>query len=443
MKGIFFTYLLTYGGAAMSIFRPFVGLLIYFSFAIIAPPSMWYWSVPPGRYSFIVAVALLVGWVLKGLGNWNFGRAGLTVWVFIAFWAWGALCGKLSEYPGNSYNWTVQQAKILLPFLVGITLITSTRQVKQIAWVLMLSQAYVAYELNLAYWGGFNRVAELGHAGMDNNCVSIAAVTGAGVAFFLGIREKILWRQLLCFASAILLAHIPMIGNSRGGMLALVLTGVLSFFLIPKRPIHYFYFLIAVVVGMRMAGPAVVHRFSSAFVDEEVRDGSAQSRLDMWVACYDLTQRYPIFGVGPMNWGRYAPEYDFPEGKEAHSLWLQCSAEMGWPGLILLLLFFGSVSFRLFMLIARPPPGVDPWHIDAARLVIGALFGFSVAATFVTIVGLEIPYYVALVGAGTLKMVDWEQRQQAHQQASQAAVQPARAMAYYPGTPQGTHPQGA
>ena len=40
MKGLIFTYLLTYGGAAVSLFRPFTGLLIYVCFAIIKPDAL-------------------------------------------------------------------------------------------------------------------------------------------------------------------------------------------------------------------------------------------------------------------------------------------------------------------------------------------------------------------------------------------------------------------
>ena len=37
--GLLFTYLLTYGGSALSLVRPFYGLLAYICFAIIRPES--------------------------------------------------------------------------------------------------------------------------------------------------------------------------------------------------------------------------------------------------------------------------------------------------------------------------------------------------------------------------------------------------------------------
>ena len=75
VKGLLFTFLLTYGGGLVSLFNPFVGLLIYICFAIIKPESLWYWSVPAGNYSRIVFGALFVGWAMAGFGSWRLGRA--------------------------------------------------------------------------------------------------------------------------------------------------------------------------------------------------------------------------------------------------------------------------------------------------------------------------------------------------------------------------------
>ena len=69
MKGLIFTYVLTYGGALLAVFNPYVGLLIYVCFAIIKPEAMWHWNVPIGNYSRIVAIGLLLGWLLNGMGN--------------------------------------------------------------------------------------------------------------------------------------------------------------------------------------------------------------------------------------------------------------------------------------------------------------------------------------------------------------------------------------
>jgi probable O-glycosylation ligase (exosortase A-associated) len=404
MKGLLFTYALTYGGAVVSLFNPFVGLLIYISFAIIKPESLWHWSVPQGNYSRIIALALLVGWAANGFGNWHIGRARATVLALVGYLVWCAL-SSLQAYD-TSVSWSATEAtiKIVLPFVVGITIIDSVEKLKALAWVIMLSQGYVAYDLNMSFWSGYNRMQDAGFGGMDNNCNAIAMVCGAGFAFFLGLAETS-WRRWLAFLAAAFMTHAVFFAFSRGGMVALIIAGVAAFILIPKKPSYYFYLALAVILGLRMAGPEVRERFYSTFADKDQRDESAQSRIDMWQTCVELTEQNPLFGIGPNNFPVVAERLGYTQGKQAHSLWLQVAAEVGVPGIGFLAGFYLITMYRLWWL-AR---AVDPYAPDIAnscRMVIAALIGFMVAGQFVSLAGLEIPYYVVLVGAGYLKLSD-------------------------------------
>src|SRR4051812_41140563 len=185
MKGLIFTYALTYGGAAVSLVNPYIGLLIYVCFSIIKPESLWHWSVPEGNYSRIVAIALLVGWLFRGFGDWRLGRAWGVVILLLGFAGWNAISASVAAEPDVAWPAVEQFAKVLLPFLAGITLIDSVNRLRLLAWVIVASQGYIALELNLAYYSGFNRVLEDGFGGMDNNCVAIAMVACTGLAFFL------------------------------------------------------------------------------------------------------------------------------------------------------------------------------------------------------------------------------------------------------------------
>jgi probable O-glycosylation ligase (exosortase A-associated) len=410
MKGLIFTYTLTYGGALVSLFNPFYGLLVYFAFSIIRPESMWYWSVPQGNYSRIVAIALLIGWAGRGFGDWRFGKGGAIVYCLIGFWLWAVASTLFAAIRTDvGFNFVENQAKILLPFLVGATVINSVTQLKQLAWTLALSQSYVALEMNMSYYQGFNRMEYLGFGGMDNNCVAIAMVTGAGLAFFLGLDAPKLWQKLLAWGGAALMAHSIMFAFSRGGMLALIITGIVSFALIPKKPRDYAVFVLAVLLALRMAGPEVVARFTTVFVDKEERDFSAQSRADMWVDCWDLMTKHPLFGIGPDHWaGIYSFQYGWQD-KEAHSLWVTIGAELGFVGLGLLLAFYGFAVLRLWPLAHERRLVPDPWLHSVARMVIAGLVGFGISAQFVSLEGLELPYYSTLIGVVGLKLLTrWE-----------------------------------
>jgi probable O-glycosylation ligase (exosortase A-associated) len=405
MMGPLFTYVCTYGGALAALVNPFVALLAYICFAIIKPDAFWFWSVPPGNYSRILAIGLLCGWAIHGFGNWNFGRSAAVVWLLVGYMAWSTLSAILAPNQEVAWSDVEAHAKIVLPVVVGVTLIESVGQLKILAWVIMLSQGLLAYEANSAYLAGYNRMRENGFGAGDNNCAAIAMVCGAGFAFFLGLAEQKLWRRWLAFAIAAMMAHAIMISDSRGGMLALLITGVASFVLIRKQPVYYAYLLLAIVIGLRLAGPSVWERFNSSFAEEGQRDESAQSRVDLWNDCLRLMQSNPLFGVGPAHFPLVADSLGWTEGKEAHTLWLQTGAELGVPGLGLLFGFYLLAMLRLWK-VARQLRQIAPDFSDSCRMVVASLLGFMIAAQFVSLAGLEIPYYVALVGAGYLKLSD-------------------------------------
>ncbi len=404
MKGLLFTWLLCYGGTVASLFRPYYGLLIYVCFAIIRPESLWYWSVPQGNYSRIIAIGLLIGWGLNGFGSWVFGRAGAVVGFLLSFWLWMILSG-LQAFDSEASLYAIESlTKVVLPFLVGITLIDSTAKLKQLAWVIVLSHAYVAYDLNGSYYSGFNRLVELGFGGMDNNCVAITMVASTGLAFFLGFNASRWWQKAIAFGGAALMVHSVLFSFSRGGMLGLIITGAISFLLIPKKPKHYLILVLMILLSLRLAGPEVVKRFGTAFVDQKERDASASSRLELWTTCVEIMGKDPIFGIGPRHFPLVAHEYGYKRGKEAHTLWLTIGAENGVVGLFFLVAFYGACMIRLWPLTRESRPVADPWFRDSARMVIAALTGFAVSAQFVSVVGVESPYYIALLGAGVLKL---------------------------------------
>jgi probable O-glycosylation ligase (exosortase A-associated) len=403
-KGLLFTYVTTYGGAVVSLFNPYVGLLIYVCFAIIKPEALWFWSVPAGNYSRIVAIALLIGWALNGFGRWQFGRGKAVVGYLIAFWAWVIVSGVQAANTDEALGWAEQLTKTVLPFVVAMTVIDTVAKLKQLAWVIVLSHGYVAYDLNRAYYDGFNRIQEIGFGGMDNNCTAITMVCCTGLALFLGLTAPRWWQKVIALVSMMLMAHCVMFAFSRGGMLGLIITTVVSFFLIPKQPKHYIAFALCVLLGIRLAGPAVMERFMTTFADKETRDGSAESRLEMWQTCTQIMIRHPIFGIGPRHFPLTAHEYGYSPYKEAHTLWLQVGAETGFVGLFFLASFYGACMRRLWPMTRQSCAVSDPWFRDAARMVIASLVGFAVSAQFVSLAGLEAPYYVTLLGAGVLKL---------------------------------------
>jgi O-antigen ligase len=404
-KGLIITYVLTYGGAAASLFDPFAGLLIYVAFAIIKPDAAWAYSVPQGRYSLIVALALLAGWAARGFGSWSFGCAKGVMVALIGFWAWMALAAAVAPNQKVAWAYVESLSKTLLPCLVAMTLIDSLGKLKALAWVIVISLGYLGVEFHQQYYSGWFNPDEWYFGGQDNNYIALFMVIGVGMAFFLGLEAEPYWQKLTAFVLAGLMAHVVLFSMSRGGMIALGLTGFVSFLLIPKRPQHYAAFFVALALVARMAGPPVLKEFGTVFADNESRDGSAASRIDHWYACIHAMQDKPLTGIGPGHFQLFARNLGFVEMKAAHTTWLLYGAELGAPAMVLVITFYGLCMARLWPYARGTTPVHDPWYPALARMTIASLVGFIVAAQFLPGTTIEAPFYLNLIGAGALKVL--------------------------------------
>jgi probable O-glycosylation ligase (exosortase A-associated) len=406
MKGLLFTYALTYGGAVASLLNPFYGLLIYICFATLRPELLWHWSVPQGNYSRIIAIALLAGWAMKGFGNWNFHAARPIVFALIAYWCCILISAVFAANQEVAWNYVELHTKILLPVLVGITLIDTVGKLRALAWVLVGSLGFLAFECNLSYLQGGGIYAaqfrDSGMGGMDNNSFCIAMALGAGLSFFLGIAETRWPLKAAAFASAAMMVHVPMFGQSRGGMLSLLVLGIVSFFMLPKRPLNLALYAAGILVALTLAGADVWNRFETVFAEAEDRDTSAQSRLDIWADGWDVMQKYPLTGAGPDHWPLLAESYGWPRGKEMHSIWVNCGAELGFSGLGCLIGLYAVTVLSSIRLLRSAATNSAAQH--AARMAIAGIAGFAIAGSFVALDALEPPYHTVLLGAAAVKL---------------------------------------
>ena len=403
MKGLIFTWLLTLLGVSASFIRPYHGFLVYVALAVLRPDALWSSHIQGGHFSMIVASAMLLSWFGRCCGNWNLGPARQVVLLLLGYWLWSVFLALSADSPAHAWYFVEQQLKIALPFLVGITTVQSSVDLRRLAWVIVVCQGYVSLELNLYYFSGYNYLWEQGFASLDNNSMAIGLVTTLGVAFFLFFYETSMIRRAIIAGCAAFIGHAILFSFSRGAMLGTAICLVISFFIIRKTTLHYAVYGLGILVAVFMAGPQVRDRFMETFAQENgVREASAQSRLDLWRDCMILLADDPILGCGPDHWPLHAHEFGWPAGKEAHSLWIQTLVELGIPGFLMYVGFFVIVLVRCWYLLQKTLNDEDAWFADSARMTIASLIGFMVSAQFVSLEALEIPYYVALLGAGSL-----------------------------------------
>lgn len=425
--GLLFTYGMTICGSVLSLISPFHGLLIYVCFALVKPEALWPWDVGAGNYSRIVAVSMLLGWSYTRNANFRLGQAFPIALLLVVYWIWTIIGAFKAPLQDHAWAFTEILTKIAIPVLVGITTIDSVGKLKALAWVIVGSIGFVAYEMNMYYLSGYNKLYFDGFAGLDNNGVACMFVSALGIAFFLAMHCEQLWQKAIATGLAGLIAHCVQFSFSRGGMLAMVLLAVAVFVVIKKTPKRLMGFALTVFLALHFTGPEVRDRFMSMFAGAEgARERSAQSRIDLWRDCWDVMKKKPVFGLGPDHWPLIAHKYGWIEGKEAHSLWVQTGAEQGFPGIGLLLSFYGVCMTSLWLLILRKDGVLDPAIIDTARMSLTSLVGFVVSAQFVTVEALEIPFFTVLLGMGALKLASQQEDQE--RQLGRTGIQPDEQM---------------
>jgi len=403
MKGLILTYIVTYTTAVAALRYPLIGLYVFVSFGILRPQEIFGFAGDLSSISSIVGYALLAGWALNGFGSWRMGRARTSVALFFMFVVWFGISALTALDTNRSYMAVQTFVKLVAPLVAGMTLLKTEKDWRTLLWTVVLSQGYVAFEQNSNYlFKGYNTAAD-GFGGMDNNFFGLSLVTTLGPAIALTLASRSWKAWALAGASTMLILHTILLTFSRGAMVGMLAVGAVAFIFMPKRPKNIAALLFVIAVAARFTGPQLLERYGTTFASEEERDGSAESRVDLWRDCMIVIGQYPILGVGPWNWRTIASQFGWSEGKSAHSVWMETAAELGLPGVLALFLFFAVTGIKLLPLARSQLTEANNYQVHAAQAVVLAVAGFMVSGQFVSAPALEVPYYFMLVGIAVLR----------------------------------------
>jgi O-antigen ligase len=402
MKGLILTYILAALSGLGSLRYPVIGVMAYIFFGVLRPRFIFGFAGQITDVSFWVGVAMLIGWAFSGLGTWRMGRARPVVVALTVYVVWFLLASALALAPATAFTQLDPLVKLLMPVVVGLTVLNDDTNQRRMFWTIVLAQAYVGFEMNLSYLKGFNAAAE-GFGGMDNNFFGASLVSTLGPAIALGISSRTWYERATAYTAVALILHTTLLTFSRGAMVGMLAVGAVGFVMIPKSPRFLVAAALVTILAVRFTGPQLMARYATAFASEEERDGSAESRVELWRDCIKVIAAYPIFGVGPANWRIIAKNYGWSEGKSAHSVWMESAAEVGLPGAAALLFFFCLAALKLWPIARERITDENRYQVAIATGVVLSVVGFVVAGQFVSAPGLEPPYYLVMVGAALLK----------------------------------------
>lgn len=413
MKQLLFMIGLTLAGTAGVVINPFLGVAVYYLFAVLRPQFLWQWSLPPDvSWSFYVALATILaalGHLLAGgkedgkqqpeggLGSAHAPVLGFGLWIGVSYF--------MARDRFTAYPWFIEYAKIFIMFAAAAILIRSVKQVWTLLVLTALALGYIAYEVNFLYLVNGNLgIYHNGYGGLDNNGAGLMLAMGVPLCFFAweGCQGKLRWAFL---ALVPVLLHAVLMTYSRGAMVSLLAATPLIWLRSRHRKQLTLAMVGLLLILPILAGPQIRDRFFS--ISSHEQDASAQSRIGSWTAAWNIAKDNPVFGVGIRNANLYSHQYGADlQGRTIHNQYLQIAADTGFVGLGLYGAALAAVWWRLYSTRRDllPTDGAAPRVLALAGGIECALAVFCVGGTFLSLEVFELPYLLLLLGAqlGTL-----------------------------------------
>lgn len=191
---------------------------------------------------------------------------------------------------------------------------------------------------------------------------------------------------LLCVAASALVSMV--VTSSRGAIIGAAAIG-LWFLLRSQQKLK----ATVAIAAASLAIWLIIPQESKARFSEMGEDQTSQSRLTYWKDAVEITNNHPFLGIGYENWIPYYRSRYNPRGELPHNFLLECSSELGYVGLAVLLALIAAAFRETWLVRKRCGPGSpseDRFYWAMAHGLDGAMIGFAVSGSFVTV--LFYPY---------------------------------------------------
>lgn len=301
--------------------RPFWGLMLFVALLYTRPEE----SIPglAGLHlPLLVAVVTMVGaWIQMFLEKQRVARTPMNLMV-MGFFAVAILS---SSPAGTAMEAALDISRLAILVVLVLNLVRTPQRYRFLVVGVILVTAYLsAYSIYLYHSGdallrGDDRQALATGIFSDPNDLSATIVAGLALTLWQAASQRGRARWLF-MALALLMTAAVFFTNSRGGMIALVVTYCVFVLRFQKRKL----------LAACLAGIVVVALFVAAsgsrMTDFDTSEGSANSRFHFWMTAVYTLEAHPILGVG---YSRFA---DYNDGMVAHNSFAQCFAELGLAG---------------------------------------------------------------------------------------------------------------
>lgn len=409
------------GNALVSLFHPWVGIVLAYLIAVLTPQNIWWWAFQDVRPLYWVLVPTLMGFVFSALRhkvsysalntklNWCVGILWLTSTLSFYFGPYVDVYNDYRFYD-PAFMFSTWQ-KTLLTYCVAVVLIDCPKRLRALALVMVVTAAYMTYWANEQYFvhGKFGRIhgpAGLGGSSIYSDENNFAVLFVVGFPFLYYFAHYLNNRVMAWVSWTIILFswHGVFLTGSRGALVGIV--AVLLVFLMRRKTKAIALVAVVCFAGafVWQAGDVMKDR-SSTIVNFQEED-SASGRLEAWEAAIGMMVAHPLTGAGFAAFGQAFPDFSDKRPRIAHNTFFQIGGEWGVvAGVTYLVLIFSTLN-RLLRNGARLRESAT---LDQSRLYyclneacLLGLTGFFVCSLFLSLEKYEMLYYLLILSNGVL-----------------------------------------
>jgi probable O-glycosylation ligase (exosortase A-associated) len=367
---------------------PFYALLFYLWNAYFRPDDWTYGSLIRSlSLSYTIGVYLVIRTILS-LPDFKLnGRTALIV----LFWVQTIVGTVTSSHPEWSKNFFIEFTKVLLISYLIIVLVDDRKKLRITLTVVALS---LGFECAKQGWANLirapgakndNPIPFLG----DNNGVALGTMMLMPLFGALAQTATKKWERVGQRFLGIGVFLRGFSTYSRGGFLAASVLGVFTF-VRSERKMRALLGLAAVgILVVSIMPPGYWARMGTIQAEGEERDESAAGRLHFWRVATRMAIANPLTGVGLNSFSPAYLEYNDDERfggmRATHSTWFGVLADLGFPGLILVLANW-SVAVLSCWRVSSLTRG-DPTRRELrlyANALLTSLVVFAVAGSFLS-----------------------------------------------------------
>lgn len=389
--------LLGIGGLVLVCLKPVTGVYAFFLLAFWERVTILPGLTPAAGIGYLALVGFLYNVFLTH--KFRIRRTGQE-WAFLIFLALIVISSGYAINRARLTKRTFTLVQLMIIYYMIITLINNRERLTVFLWIILIATLVTSVaSLYQYYQSGGMRVTGVGR---NPNYTSATLIMGLFVAWDLFRRAKVVIVKYVVTISAVLFMAAFMLTYSRAGLLAMIAGGMYIIFYEKKKGKAFLFGIVAAVLLFIF----MPQGFKDRIAGKGEASISTEGRTNEARAAFFMIRDHPVFGVGFQNYGEYYARYVTPiyshEYRGAHNTFLQVTAELGLPGLIVFLWILYN-SWRTLRK-ARTFPGVDEQIQYTARVISAVFVAYLVICMFTGMVTQKDLWVVLSLGTVLLRI---------------------------------------